>query len=539
MKPTLLRRERSSSDIINGNDARPTSTVGLSAVITTQRMRVAPPAKPKLPPSSSASSSASSSSLSSLRIRRHEAAVAAASHNDGAVRRGTCCDDAARPSDASPAALFPVTQPPQRSASAVPAPTVPRRSKQKAKLQSCAAAASSVAAALGPYYTPAASERVVQPCHATLTLLLNASSAAPGGVPSFFLPVGDGAANGDVLTEARGRLRMSLDLAHLKQVMRSHGARCPILPEHLDRLADYYRTTDPVQDAFFVAWLRCWGLNPTHLVTRHLPHIQRQRSPCCAAAAVASGTNSVLRSNALSIEFVVSEMVKLVTPSLEEISAVASPTSLLSQTETVLGIHSADATALSGWDLVDLVVRFVSGRSNVVDDIACENDVDDGEDQPRHPTREERKSRCAAAAAWLETTVGLPPSKARDVCCAAMLRLPMPSTSKIGLGTMARIVSTHFPRTIATRIVRLRKEFSYSNFTGFADLVNSPNTAVVLHLPNHYALCFGVHTGARAVLTARKGQLPRDWIPWSELLDMEKRRKCGLALVLTSMRQAC
>ena len=73
-------------------------------------------------------------------------------------------------------------------------------------------------------------------------------------------------------------------------------------------------------------------------------------------------------------------------------------------------------------------------------------------------------------------------------------------------------------------------------FNGFVRLLTHPTSAVILHLPNHYALVFGVRIPERLVLTARKGQSPNNWVPWDELLETQKKCKEGLVIAVQKQK---
>ena len=46
------------------------------------------------------------------------------------------------------------------------------------------------------------------------------------------------------------------------------------------------------------------------------------------------------------------------------------------------------------------------------------------------------------------------------------------------------------------------------------------DTIIICHIKNHYALIFGLrkYNHMKEVLTSRKGQSPKHWIPWKDLL---------------------
>eukprot|EP00759_Apiculatamorpha_spiralis_P029625 PhF_6_TR31758/c0_g1_i2/m.46756 len=338
-------------------------------------------------------------------------------------------------------------------------------------------------------------------------------------------------------------LEKSLDLTVLKQALLKH------LPsrEEVETIDDYYNTDNPLQSAAYAVWLHQWAMPGSVLLSHVVVHAQRQRSPCCAAASVAGAVSAIHRQRfVLTTEQMLKALIRIFDQPAYEDLIVSSIRIITNDT-----LEPTKEQRRQGIDEVERMLTqtlnsngFILSNRGEGDPGACddfmsdpavwggmclyprdmENGVNAFVDSPLTQNSGEEGFVDGAAVITTKSTAKVQ----RDISCSALLRLPRPSTARVGFTSMAKALQS-FPafRSVYTTTVRA------STYHNFLSTLMAPFTAVIIHLPNHYALVFGAHHPSQSILTARKGQLPRDWISWEEIMEIQRRRKSGIFLVVT------
>eukprot|EP01063_Lacrimia_lanifica_P018323 TRINITY_DN25253_c0_g1_i1.p1 TRINITY_DN25253_c0_g1~~TRINITY_DN25253_c0_g1_i1.p1 ORF type:complete len:654 (+),score=197.61 TRINITY_DN25253_c0_g1_i1:37-1962(+) len=116
----------------------------------------------------------------------------------------------------------------------------------------------------------------------------------------------------------------------------------------------------------------------------------------------------------------------------------------------------------------------------------------------------------------------------RDVWGLGKLRCHKPSTARFGSWGVQMVVEK-LSEKFSLNLSSATQCLTDYTWPEFRQLLARSGVAVVLHLPNHYAVVFGVK--GNCVVTARKGQPPTDLIAWEELHGIQSKRNEGMLIV--------
>jgi len=321
-------------------------------------------------------------------------------------------------------------------------------------------------------------------------------------------------------------LSASLDLTLLKPYLCGH-----FKEQLVDSLDDYYNVDSCLPTAVHAMWLGRWTQKPSILVFPAVMYVQRQRAPCCAAASLASAVSAVARQKCyMTTEDVLQTMIGFFQCSEHE--------DLIQMALDLLLRKSLDPTkeerraAIAEFESKLLELNLPAGVTTLLDpspSTCLTNDLQPTVDLltlPTVPPERHLEDEIPQTGRYAPAERVLSKVQ-RDISCTALLRLPRPSTARIGFAAMQRVINNHPHLGVAATLQKA------TTFQELIVMLTRPFTAVIIHLPNHYALVFGVHHESEGVLTARKGQLPRDWVPWADIAARQSKMRCGMFLVIS------
>lgn len=275
---------------------------------------------------------------------------------------------------------------------------------------------------------------------------------------------------------------------------------------------------------------------------------QPQKSPCCAGASLAGAVNAVrglprTSSDALTVKDGLEAVAEVVQHQLDQAR------SKLAYVGDVAGVEAAIEEQLRKEDIWDKRVpaKTIGRRLRALLRLeAAAEEVGAAEDEEPQPEEEEDAEPIAADFVPPEQTEevsfaneDLPTLTTAVVKRHALhrLRKERPTTAEVGNWGIARGV----PEGFACRMLLGKKlkgtgyeipisasdppETVARQWEQLVGAFQRPRTVILAHITNHYALFAAVraytrpgeHEAVREVLTARKGQQPRTWIPFEEL----------------------
>ena len=354
-------------------------------------------------------------------------------------------------------------------------------------------------------------------------------------------------------------LRLPRLAEHTRRIM-----RCSLLEEvqkfdrAVGRMGDYYMQGNPLRRLVCDSWMWWWFGKPDTVYPLPLECFVEQGSPCCAAASSSGALNVVLRRprhryvdcNSASCADCAAPSPSPVPPSRRSYRT----TDSLAVMETHLFEMCVRSSLQTGVGLTDAQLRAVSEH-------AAGMLSPGGTHYYPPPTTKPQQAACLKGirdhllALGLRETAALatlrwnedgtrPPCKASvkelytllsNVWGLAKLKAQHPSTARLGSWGVQMAVerlSAKGSLSISCATQNANR-FSWAEFSA---LLSRPNCAVVVHLPNHYAVVFGVRE-PRQVITARKGQPPTDLVSWTEIQAVQARSTEGCLII--AYHQAC
>eukprot|EP00756_Hemistasia_phaeocysticola_P022451 Hpha_TRINITY_DN15835_c0_g1::TRINITY_DN15835_c0_g1_i1::g.188758::m.188758 len=353
----------------------------------------------------------------------------------------------------------------------------------------------------------------------------------------------------EAMTEGK-RYATSLNLPALKEeLLRATHASLPepmaeTYADAVRRLGDWYEQRNPFRRLLCDSWVWWWHTPPDLILPWNLECFVEQASPCCAAASAAGAINSVMKWPRPSYcDALGSSAADAGAPGGLALCA----QDALRVMETELFSMAYKSIAAAGVDLHDHALE------GLVTQVAMELEPG-GQLYSPPPSTTAQKVKCMhhvrslllellpsqrEALNRLNLAVG---SDAQRKGCRHLhslianiwgigkMRCSRPSTARFGSWGVVMAVEQLSLKGRARGLAAAVQSAGDFTWSEFCALVVRSDCAVVLHLPNHYACVFAVR--GDAILTARKGQPPTDWVSWEELRNLQKERAGGVLIVV-------
>ena len=312
----------------------------------------------------------------------------------------------------------------------------------------------------------------------------------------------------------------------------------------VQRMGNYYAQNNPLRRLICDSWLWCWFGRHEAIFPLSLECYVEQGSPCCAAASASGAINIILkRARTAYVEY---------TPSDEAFLKLDQKPYVSKDALEVMEHHLLEMTLKSA----DTAGLYLSERQvRVMSDEVAAMLSAGGSLYFAPPTTKQQQKVCLEGIRDYIIGLGLKESYmfanlrwledgSRPKVKVATKNLYIFLSNLWGLGK----VKTSSPSTarfgswgVQMAVERISQNEGLGincatqnacdyTWEEFHQLLHRNMCAVVLHLPNHYAVVFGIKSD-QTVVTARKGQPPTDLLTWTELQQIQARSREGSIIV--------